>query len=475
MLSPKTVKILKFSCVLAVIPALIYAHEYGPDPGYTAAPGDNPTACVASGCHVGTVNDPANGGSVAIMLPGAATYTPGGAAQLITVLITDANRQSWGFQMTARLASNLKTGQAGGFTDLNGNTQGNNSSPVQVICATGNYAPCPTSNPVQWVEHTLAGWSASVAHKGSYSFQTYWTPPATNVGNVTLYVAGNASNSANTSAPNQTTGHIYTANVTLTPAAAGTAPSISSGGVVSALSYGGFASAAPGSWIEIYGNNLASNSRTWAGSDFTGSAAPTTLDGVKVTVGGQSAYIAYISAGQVNAQVPSNLSAGPQPVVVTTGSGASSPYSLTINSLQPGLLAPSSFMVGGKQYVAAFHSDQTFVMPPGAVAGVTSSYAKPGEIITLYGVGFGPVSPSSIPYAGQLVPSTPANTLANPFAMSFGGMPGVVAFSGLVAQQVGLYQFNVTIPQISNSDLVPVTFTLAGTPGSQTLYTAVHN
>jgi uncharacterized protein (TIGR03437 family) len=38
---------------------------------------------------------------------------------------------------------------------------------------------------------------------------------------------------------------------------------------------------------------------------------------------------------------------------------------------------------------------------------------------------------------------------------------------------VGLYQFNVTVPAVANSDLVPLTFTLGGEGGTQTLFTAV--
>jgi len=38
-----------------------------------------------------------------------------------------------------------------------------------------------------------------------------------------------------------------------------------------------------------------------------------------VTIGGQAAFIAYISPTQVNAQVPSNVGTGPQPVVVFDG------------------------------------------------------------------------------------------------------------------------------------------------------------
>src|SRR4029077_6613726 len=89
--------------------------------------------------------------------------------------------------------------------------------------------------------------------------------------------------------------------------ATGAAPSIKSGGVVSAGAFGQFASVAPGSWIEIYGSNLASGTRSWSTADFNGISAPTSLDGTKVTIGGQAAFIDYISPSQVNAQVPSNI------------------------------------------------------------------------------------------------------------------------------------------------------------------------
>ena len=55
-------------------------------------------------------------------------------------------------------------------------------------------------------------------------------------------------------------------------------PVISAGGVVSASSFGEFTSVAPGSWIEIYGSSLASGTRAWQTSDFSGVNAPTSLD-----------------------------------------------------------------------------------------------------------------------------------------------------------------------------------------------------
>src|SRR5580700_11799743 len=47
-------------------------------------------------------------------------------------------------------------------------------------------------------------------------------------------------------------------------------PSVLANGVVSAGAFGGFSSVSPGSWIEIYGANLAADARSWATSDFNG-------------------------------------------------------------------------------------------------------------------------------------------------------------------------------------------------------------
>jgi uncharacterized protein (TIGR03437 family) len=249
-------------------------------------------------------------------------------------------------------------------------------------------------------------------------------------------------------------------------------PSIKSGGVVSAGAFGGFASISPGTWIEIYGSNLAADARSWAGSDFSGANAPTSLDGTTVTIGGQKAFIDYISPGQVNAQVPSNAGTGPESIVVSTAFGSSAPYSITVNLVEPGLLAPSSFIIGGQQQVAALFADgATYVLPTGAIAGVPSRPAKPGDSITLYGIGFGQVTPT-IP-AGQVVGQ--ANSLALPLQITMGGAQANASYDGLAPGAVGLYQFNVTVPQISGGNAVPLTFSVGGVSGTQTLYIAIQS
>jgi len=231
---------------------------------------------------------------------------------------------------------------------------------------------------------------------------------------------------------------------------------------------------APGTWVEIYGSNLAPMTREWAGSDFTGNNAPTALDGVQVTIGGENAFVEYLSSspGQINAQLPSNIPTGAKlPVVVTNGTASSGSFDIMVNNTEPGLLAPSAFQIGGKQYVVALLPDgATYILPPGEIAGVASRQAHPGETITLYGIGFGGITPS-IP-AGEI--ETETNQLALGLQILFGQAPGQVTYDGLSPGFVGLYQFNVVVPAIPDSDLVPLTFNLGGVAGSQTLYTAVH-
>jgi uncharacterized protein (TIGR03437 family) len=250
--------------------------------------------------------------------------------------------------------------------------------------------------------------------------------------------------------------------------AAPTGPTISA--VVSASAFGGFSSVAPGSWVEIYGTNLAPSTQGWTGADFTGNNAPTALNGVSVSIGGQAAFVDYVSAGQVNAQLPSNIATGGVlQLTVTNANGASTPVNLTVNPTEPGLLAPASFLIGKNQYVVAQHSDGTYVLPVGAISGVASSPAKPGEIVVIYGVGFGSVVPN-IP-AGEI--ATETNQLSASFEVLFGKTPATLPYFGLAPSFVGLYQFNVTVPAVANSDLVPFTFNLGGVAGTQTLFTAV--
>lgn len=251
----------------------------------------------------------------------------------------------------------------------------------------------------------------------------------------------------------------------------GKGPQITSGGVISASNFGAFPSITSGSYMEIYGANLSTTTNGWASGDFHGNQAPTKLDGVSATINGKSAFVNYVSPGQVNLVAPDDIGTGSAQLILTNSEGATTPYSVQVNTTQPGMLAPPAFLVGGKQYVVAQFSDGTYVLPSGAISGLNSRPAKPGETIVIYGIGFGPVTPNSP--AGEIVAGQ--NQLALAFHVTFGQTPADLQYDGLSPNFVGLYQFNIVVPMVANSDAVPLAFNLDGTPGSQALYTAVHN
>jgi len=122
--------------------------------------------------------------------------------------------------------------------------------------------------------------------------------------------------------------------------------------------------------------------------------------------------------------------------------------------------------------VAALHSNGTYVMPTGAVSGITSSPAAPGETITMYGVGFGPVNQTPAIPAGEI--SSGLSQLTTAFSVFFGPAQATLSYFGLAPGYVGLYQFNVVVPNIGSGSAVPLTFSLGNETGSQTLVIAVN-
>ena len=251
-------------------------------------------------------------------------------------------------------------------------------------------------------------------------------------------------------------------------------PVIDPNGVISASSFGGFQSAAAGSFIEIYGTNLAGSSRAWADSDFVSGTAPNSLDEVRVTVNGQPAYVNFISANQVNVQVPSGLpTSGTVPVVVSNKGVSSAPVQLAMKAVSGGLLAPSSFLVGGKQYVAAVHAGTVNFVSNGGIPGLPAAPAKAGETLVFYGAGFGAVNPSSVPVAGQIVQGQ--TTLQTPVQFKFGASAGQVIYAGFSPGLIGVYQFNVTLPADLPSGDVALTVVVGDEPIAQTLYLSVQN
>jgi uncharacterized protein (TIGR03437 family) len=206
-----------------------------------------------------------------------------------------------------------------------------------------------------------------------------------------------------------------------------------------------------GAWITINGTNLSVKTDTWANAILKG-ALPTMLDGVSVTVGGQPAYIEYVSPTQINAVAP-NVPAGSAAVIVTTAQGASPAAYVEIAAEQP------AFFQWGN-YAVATRQDFSLAVKNGTFAGTTTVPAKPGDVIILWGTGLGPTSPSAP--AGFETPSDKTYNTATPVTVQIGTANATVYGAALAPGYAGLYQIAVQIPAgLANGDY-PVVATING-------------
>jgi len=194
----------------------------------------------------------------------------------------------------------------------------------------------------------------------------------------------------------------------------------------------------PGEWVSIYGTNLASGTATWTGN------FPLSLGGSSVTIDGQAAYLSFVSPGQINLQVPNDTATGAVPVVVTTASGSSTS---TVTLAQFG---PSFFLLDASHVAGIIlRSDGSgaygggsydIIGPTGTSLGYPTVAARAGDVVELFGTGFGPTNPTVL--AGQAFSGAAPTT--SPVTLLLNNVSVTPAFAGLSG--AGLYQLNLTIP-----------------------------
>ena len=194
----------------------------------------------------------------------------------------------------------------------------------------------------------------------------------------------------------------------------------------------------PGEWVSIYGTNLADSTVSWNG-DF-----PTSLAGTSVTINGKAAYLSYVSPTQINLQAPNDMATGSVPVVVTTAGGTAM-STVTLASIAPSFFLFDSKHVAGiipRSDGSGAYGGGTYDIlgPTGSSLGYSTIAAKAGDIIELFGTGFGPTSPA-VP-AGEAFSGAAATT--NPVNILINNMNIASIFAGLSG--AGLYQINVMIP-----------------------------
>ena len=197
----------------------------------------------------------------------------------------------------------------------------------------------------------------------------------------------------------------------------------------------------PGELISIWGNNLASGSTVW-NNNF-----PASLGGTSVTINTKPAYLLYAGPTQINLQAPDDSATGLVNVVVTTAVGS------TTSTVTLGKFGPSFFLYdathvagiiprsdGSGAYAASGGGTYDILGPTGTSLGYQTVAAKAGDIVELYGTGFGPTNPA-VP-AGQVF-SGAAPTI-NQVALYINNVSVVPTFAGLSG--AGVDQINLTVP-----------------------------
>ncbi|MGA2600617.1 MAG: choice-of-anchor V domain-containing protein [Bryobacteraceae bacterium] len=426
--------------LLGGLPILLFAYSSKPPVERAGVPTDSNGATCAL-CH-GT-GTPATG-SVSLDI---STYVPS-QPQLIHVKIADTSAQYWGFQLTARSVSDT-TQEAGTFTAVD--------SSVVVICDNGSPAPCNGTR--QFAEQANAPNTAAGA---GYSFMVNWTPPDQEIGQIEFYVAAVAGASES-----GTGDHTYTykVNVPLSSSAACNntgAPTLAH--VVDAAAFTSNLASA-GLWT-IYGSNFETSGlkRTVGLGDFVNGAFPTELACIAVqstdASGNKTSLpITYVQTDQINFQGPATTGSVSLEVISNAGKQNATPSASAPVNVLP--VAPTFFTFNGTSIAAQIAGTSSIVANPAVVP--SGNPALPGDIVTLYGTGFGATNPSVAP--GALATGA-APVTASPITVTVGTVTlsaSDVLYLGLSPGSIsGLYQLNIRIPATTPEGNIPVVVSIGG-------------
>ena len=184
---------------------------------------------------------------------------------------------------------------------------------------------------------------------------------------------------------------------------------------------------AQGAIFDVYGTGLAT-----ATSALQSVPLPTVLNGtsVDITVNGTTthAILYFVSPTQIAAILPSATPAGTGQITVTVNGQRSNAGPITVVQSAFGMLSLNGV---GNGPAAVYDVNSQFV-------GLTNA-ANPGDFITLWGSGLGPVA------GDETIAQTPMNLTNIPLEVDIGGKPATVQYAGRSVYP-GLDQINVQVP-----------------------------
>ena len=380
-------------------------------------------------CHQGSAANSGSGKLEMLIGESAASeykYTPGETAALL-VRFSDKDAVRIGFQLTARSGN--------GCVQPGTLAAGSSSAGSTVKVGEGDCGGA--ANQVQWATHRRP-YTGSEAE-----FAVAWTAPEESVGPVTVALAVNSANGDLSPRGDR----IYTQRVTVQPFAAPSGPpAISDGGVTLADLFSRTATGAPNAIATAKGRDFAAaGTESFASLDETGRVA-TILDGVCVELNQQRAPVLHLLSDQVNFQIPSNTGAGAATVELVRGCGTPNEARSNRAPFRIAELQPVFFLFSEEPPAAALHSDSALVATIDSLPGRISRPAVAGDVVALFGTGFGPVVP---PLASGELAIQPRELAANSIRPMIGQVEldvSDIVYAGAALSFAGLYQLSVRIP-----------------------------
>jgi len=168
-----------------------------------------------------------------------------------------------------------------------------------------------------------------------------------------------------------------------------------------------------------------------------------------------------VQSDQINAQAPMMFGSGPVDVRVILNPGSREKEvrsAIFAASQQP--YSPALFTFNGKSVAALNASNKySYVADPSVVPGAAP--AKPGDVVVLYGTGFGFTEPIYQP--GEF--SEGAVPIKGEVTVTLGGMAVPkenLLYTGLSPDAPGFYQFNIKLPDSMQDGDVPVVMSIGG-------------
>lgn len=202
---------------------------------------------------------------------------------------------------------------------------------------------------------------------------------------------------------------------------------------VASAASGAASSVPPGSIFAIYGSGMASGMLPAAKLPL-----PTQILSTTVTVNGEAAPLFYVSAVQINAQMPLDVQPGVATVAVTNGSSTSNSVAVTV----PATATPGIFV--------QYPTNQAVVQNEDLSLNSAAAPAHVGDEVVAYFTGGGPVNASGPLNTGAPSPSNGLSPTVESASVTVGGVASPsVPYAGLTATLVGVYQVNFVIPQIA--------------------------